>query len=438
MTSTPPPDQTQPSGGFSGDGPGDPTAPVGGPAGDPTVAAPTPPAGSPPGGGTPPGGGGVYGDDDDGNRRAWIIGGSIAAVIVLGAIIAVILILTGDDTAGADEVFLEPISDVGVDPFTDSVGDGTDIDISNQIDVTATGGDGVSTINADTVGLYGGTLNESSCDRQQLVLFLAENPDKADAWAGVFGKDRSEIGEFVDSLTPVLLRADTRVTNHGFTGTEANAIQSVLQAGSAVLVDEYGQPAVRCACGNPLLTPTAVSSPVYKRPAWPAWNPDRVTVIQQTTVIIDTFVLVDPVTGETFTRPAGTDGSEDKPTDEPEPTTTTTSSTTSSTTTTAPAPPPTQPTPTQPTTTGDEAIAVFENARNNGCAGVTFPFEPHVSESISAGPSNNGLWIVTVVGTTASGAQQVFTWEVDVSLELLRPINGLAQQAAAVCPALGP
>ena len=87
---------------------------------------------------------------------------------------------------------------------------------------------------------------------------------------------------------------------------------------------------------------------------------------------------------------------------------------------------------------GDDAIAIFEDARNNGCAGVVFPFEPHVSETIAASPtSTQNVWRVEVVGTVAGGGQQVFIWDVDAVTGALFPVNALAQQAAASCPALG-
>ena len=53
-------------------------------------------------------------------------------------------------------------------------------------------------------------------------------------------------------LTPLVLRTDTVVTNHGYIDGAGDAFTSVLQAGTAVLVDDYGVPAVRCYCGNPL------------------------------------------------------------------------------------------------------------------------------------------------------------------------------------------
>src|SRR5207244_7246225 len=48
---------------------------------------------------------------------------------------------------------------------------------------------------------------------------------------------------------------DTRITNHTFEGGQAVGFQSILAAGTAVLVDKYGEPVARCRCGNPLTKP---------------------------------------------------------------------------------------------------------------------------------------------------------------------------------------
>jgi hypothetical protein len=75
----------------------------------------------------------------------------------------------------------------------------------------------------------------------------------------------------------VLPATDTRVTNHGFRDARAVPDQAVLQTGTAVLVDRYGVPHVRSACGKPLLPPTAVKSkPVYTGPHRPTFQPAAV------------------------------------------------------------------------------------------------------------------------------------------------------------------
>ncbi|GHF01088.1 hypothetical protein GCM10018785_74850 [Streptomyces longispororuber] len=71
---------------------------------------------------------------------------------------------------------------------------------------------------------------------------------------------------YLRGLTPVVPRADTRVTGHGCRDGRATGHQAVLQARTAVLVDDRGLPRVRCACGNPLLPPDTTTPP---RPAAP-------------------------------------------------------------------------------------------------------------------------------------------------------------------------
>jgi uncharacterized protein DUF6777 len=77
------------------------------------------------------------------------------------------------------------------------------------------------------------------------------SPDKAAAWAGVEGITPADIPRYVVELTPVTLRSDPAVTNHGFANGTPTTLRSVLQVGTAVLVDKFGVPRVRCMCGNP-------------------------------------------------------------------------------------------------------------------------------------------------------------------------------------------
>jgi hypothetical protein len=139
-----------------------------------------------------------------------------------------------------------------------------------------------------------------------MLAFLKRNPDKARAWASVLGVAPSGIAGYVGRLTPVVLLSDTRVTNHGFRNGRATSFQAVLQAGTAVLVDNRGIPRVRCACGNPLTEPVAVrSTPRYTGTRWTNFNPVTIVVINLSTTVINNFTLVDLDTGDTFVRPAG-------------------------------------------------------------------------------------------------------------------------------------
>lgn len=155
-------------------------------------------------------------------------------------------------------------------------------------------------------GLYGGTRDMAACDKEKLISFLEANPDKATAWSGVQGIAPSAIRSYIGRLTPVVLTKDTRVTNHGFRNGLAQPHPSVLQAGHAVLVDEFGVPRAKCSCGNPLLPPQPVSvKPAYVGPAWPGFSTTTIVVVIATVVVPDGFVIVDLSTGALITRPVG-------------------------------------------------------------------------------------------------------------------------------------
>jgi hypothetical protein len=97
----------------------------------------------------------------------------------------------------------------------------------------------------------------------------------------------------------------------------------VLQAGTAVLVDNYGVPRARCACGNPLLPPRSVSAaPSYTGTRWPGFSPTNVTVIVKNTTVINVITIIDVNTGQPLGRKTGPERGPDMTV--PPPTTTTT------------------------------------------------------------------------------------------------------------------
>jgi len=234
-------------------------------------------------------------------------------VLVLSGTVAA-LTLTG--TSAPTAVALEPLATPGANPFMPPVG-------IDQPGISPPKGSG-GTFSGGTPGLYGGTLRQGSCDPRQMVAFLSAHPDKSAAWATVLGIRPADIAGYVASLAPVVLRSDVAVTNHGFTGGHVTSFPAVLQAGTAVLVDRYGSPVTKCFCGNPLTKPTAYSRPTYTGTRWPSFALGGITIIQQTTVTIDSFTLVDPATGASFRRPSGSTGSADQPGPAPKPATITT------------------------------------------------------------------------------------------------------------------
>ncbi len=275
---------------------------------------------------------------EDRSRWPWLIALILVVLMALGGIVFAVA-NRNDSKSNAPvaggEVFLEPAAEPGADPFTASVAAAyiPAPAVTTTSAAPATTVPGVITATQGSLpGLYGGTRNSSSCDGEKMIAFLQANPDKAKAWAGVVAIDVASIPSYVRGLTPVVLTRDTRVTNHGYANGRATPRQSVLQAGTAVLVDQYGIPRAKCGCGNPLAppVPTAVT-PRYVGVAWPGFASTNVTVIVQN-ITVDNFVLVDLDTGARFRRPAGTTGGRDTATTPTSLAPATTPSTTPSTT----------------------------------------------------------------------------------------------------------
>ena len=222
----------------------------------------------------------------------------------------------GESVASAPEqpeLVLEAALSPGDDPFTAS---GSDLDADDvsaaesvdhptvEIDGAVDPAEALAAVEGGGPGLYGGSGDESACDVGAISAELAADPDKAQAWADAQGIGVHGIDPFLDTLTPVVLLHDTRVTNHGYRDGVANPFQSVLQAGTAVLVDPMGVPRVRCACGNPLAEP---DTSVVGEPVGTPWSSYGATPV--VTVVpadpITVFVVVNIHTGQTEEIPAG-------------------------------------------------------------------------------------------------------------------------------------
>jgi len=221
---------------------------------------------------------------------------------------------------GRGEILLQPASAPGAHPFTAPVVTGP----SAPAPAATTGGapapargDGpataaITTTRGSQPGLYGGTRGAAACDAQQLVTGLQQRPALAAAWAEVEGIVPGDIPAFAGGLTAVVLRGDTRVTDHGFVTDHASSDQSVLEAGTGVMVDHFGVARVRCAGGTPLTPPVPVTiSPRYVGTRWTGFAPAGATVVTAASQPMAVLVLVDGATGARFSRPVGTDGRAD-------------------------------------------------------------------------------------------------------------------------------
>lgn len=292
-----------------------------------------PPPGVPPSGDGPrdggPGGGGSGGGGPGGpsghgsgpDHPWWKSAPRIAlitGVVVAGVVIGVVLSRSGgtSGTGSGGEVFLQAANKSGPDPFTESTAKSDSTapvtpaaDMPESANVTR----GVS---GSAPGLYGGTRNTASCDVEKQIKALQAEPAKNKAFASVADVQPTEVPAYLRSLTPVQLRMDTRVTNHGYRGGAATGYQAVLQTGTAVLVDGHGVPRVRCACGNPL-TPAVAQRTVPRRTGdtWPSYRSQNVVVVVPAKTTVDVFVIYDPHRDEWVGRHRGdTDGRRDEKT----------------------------------------------------------------------------------------------------------------------------
>lgn len=302
-------------------------------------------------------------------RRKSMLLPLIGLLVVVGGIVGALVLLTGGNEDGPDitEVFAEPVASTGIDPFTPTLvpqsfdipldDDGTieriigllnppigalsdidfpefdipgidvpeppvgDVDPGDVVDSAVD--TVVTTVSGAAPGLYGGTEILNTCDRDALIGFMTENLDEATAWAGVQGIDVDDIPAFIGDLTDVILQVDTRVTNHGFRNGQANPINSVLQAGTAVLVDTFGIPRVRCFCGNPLAPAIALATDVTVRGnPWAGFDLGSTVVVQGIEEVLG-FDLDDILGSLRFIKPIGSVATPPPPTS-----TTSTSSTT--------------------------------------------------------------------------------------------------------------
>ncbi|WP_247604118.1 DUF6777 domain-containing protein [Gordonia paraffinivorans] len=152
-------------------------------------------------------------------------------------------------------------------------------------------------VNGTEPGLYA-TGDSAACDTAALSNRLMADPAAAAAWAGVFGISTASIPYYLNTLTPVVLTADTWVTNHTFASGHANPFQAILQRGTAVYVDAAGVPRAVCSCSNPLAPPAAAPIGGYRLEGqpWPSYQTRSVTRVayadQHVTDVAGTTTLV--------------------------------------------------------------------------------------------------------------------------------------------------
>jgi len=250
----------------------------------------------------------------------------LATAVVIAVVLAVVLTRPdGDGDGGSNsadgdgEVFLQAAAKTGPEPFTESTAkDSSAPPVSASPTDASEPANAVRGVDGAAPGLYGGTRNVASCDVERQIKALQAAPAKNKAFASVAGVQPSGVPAYLRSLTPVQLRMDTRVTNHGYRDGAATSYQAVLQAGTAVLVDHHGVPRARCACGNPLTPPVAQrTTPQHTGDSWSSYHPSNVVVVAPSTTVINIFVIYDPDHDDWIARHRGDTGGKDHKTDPP-------------------------------------------------------------------------------------------------------------------------
>ena len=350
------------------------------------------------------------------------------------------------------EVLREPVTVPGPGPFTQPVSFSTGAtgatSTTSTTSTTTTAPTAASTTSGPvsiaatsgaTPGLYGGTLKNAECNKEQLVMFLEANPDKAKAWADVQQIQPAQIRDYVAKLTPATLTADTRVTNHGFANGKATPHQSVLQKGTAVLVDAFGAPRARCYCGNPLIPAVAQADAAsFTGPSWPAFDPTNLQAISPSPTPLTVLQLRDNTRNAGIARPVGSDGSTDastpapptlaEPRDRPAPTVVATSSTTGVTTTAV------RPTTTLTNSTTRPALIAAPNAfiQKEGVVKATSVYSATYAPSNAIDGDRTTSWFSK--GSIVDGPTTTYTWTgtKDDLITLVRVIGNGANQDPSI------
>ncbi|MER7837493.1 DUF6777 domain-containing protein [Streptomyces sp. NPDC096040] len=243
----------------------------------------------------------------------------LTTAVVVAAVLAVVFTRPGGGSGKGGEVFLQAANSSGQDPYTESSATKSSVAPASSVPAapaaSAVPANEVRGVDGGAPGLYSGTKNSSSCDVEKQIRYFQASPSRNKAFAAQVGVRPSGVPAYLRSLTPVQLRADTRVTAHGYRDGGSTTYQAVLQTGTAVLVDGHGVPQVRCACGNPLTPPVAQkSTPRTRGTAWSSYRPSNVVVVAPATRIINVFVIFDHRHDDWFGRHRGDPtGHEDRP-----------------------------------------------------------------------------------------------------------------------------
>lgn len=254
-----------------------------------------------------------------GRARFLILGSIFAAVCLLA--LAAALVVGGSSTGKVHTVTLESVDHDAPHPFTASVASvkaSTMARFHTTIEGVGTGGSGDSSTRSELAlksvqgshgSLYGVDSAKAVCDVSRFAKLIVGNRPLQRAWAASMGIEVAKVDDAIAVLTPVLLGQDTAVTDHAYADDEVSAFQAILQAGTAVLIDDHGAPRVRCASGSPLdRSDTGGTKVRLSGTPWHGFATGSVVAVTPTAEPITMLRAVDIGTGDPVTVSVGGGG----------------------------------------------------------------------------------------------------------------------------------
>jgi hypothetical protein len=232
---------------------------------------------------------GLDGPDPPPIRTRLVLAAAVAAV---GLAVAAAWIGLGRTDAAAP-VRLEAVSEPGPASYTAPVG----VDRADLVPPADPGG----VRPGDSPSLYAHV--NGSCDPAALAAALLTN-GRAAAWARALDRHDGDAAAVLETLTSLVLRVDVLVDEHGWAGSGDSTHPAVLQAGSAVLVDDRGLPRVRCTSGNPLEPHTGALGENLAGTPWRWFAPSAVANVGPAALPLATFTAIDLDSGAAVRIPA--------------------------------------------------------------------------------------------------------------------------------------
>lgn len=256
--------------------------------------------------------------------RVLISAGALLTVVVLLTLIGVVVAkhqgMFGDSSPDGPSIVLVRANVEGDQPFMPSVVV-TPIEIVDTVEsdsasfaaqLPRSAARGARLVQGTQRGLYGAVGEGTICDVPAVANHLDAHPERSAAWGDAVGGIATQhIPYYLNTLTPVVLIADTWVTDAGFEDGQPVYDQVVLQAGTAVLIDQVGVPRAHCATANPLAPPANIDLATLSPEGdpWPSFSPDGIVAVAYSADSearpADEFELRDIATGESVTRKAG-------------------------------------------------------------------------------------------------------------------------------------